>query len=153
MKSLCIKDWLIDSAIIAVFAGVAVLALPLFAALFVTLSLQLGRTLFWVHSIALGDFLPHIIVGSLLGFATARFIRHGKLWLALMPAFLFCLVYGFYFCFGSTPYPWGKTWLDFVIISNWFLLVAAALLCARMVLKRRRLGDAMLQPAAVAPVS
>jgi hypothetical protein len=153
MKSSCTRDWLIDFAIIMVLAGVAVYALPLLAALFLTVSSHLGRTLFWVHSIALGDLLPHFIVGSLLGLATARFIRHQTLWLALMPAVLFCLVYVLYFCFGSVPYPWGKSWQDFVIVSNWLLLVAAALLCARVVLKHRRPDDTTLQPAAAGPVS
>src|ERR1700683_4315516 len=77
-----IGDWLIDSVIVITFAGISAFLLPLVTAWCIALSLHLGRTWYWVHSIALGDFLPNVILGSILGLATARLIRHRKLWLA-----------------------------------------------------------------------
>ncbi len=152
MKSSSTRDWLIDSVIIMILAGIAVFMLPLLSAWFSALSLRLGRTLFWVHSIALDDLLPHVMVGSLLGLATAWLIRHPKLWLAILPTALLCLFYGLYFSFGSTPYPWGHSRFDFVMIGSWMLLVAAALFSGRVVLKRRQRDDPTFQPIAAAPV-
>ncbi|MGD0813995.1 MAG: hypothetical protein ABSA83_10355 [Verrucomicrobiota bacterium] len=160
MKSSYIRDWLIDSAIVVVLAGIAIFLLPLVSAWISEFSFRLARTLrsqhqltlFWVYSIAMFDLLPHFIVGSLMGLATARFIRHQKLWLASMPALLFCLFHFLYYSFGPFPLHWDSWW-TFVIIGDWFLLGAATLLCARVVLRHRRPDDTTLQPVAVAPVN
>ena len=137
MKTPSTKDWLIDSLVVVCLTSVAVFLLPLVSAWFVGISLHLGRTLFWVHSIALGDFLPHIIIGCMLGLVTAWFIRHRALSVALLPAVLLCIFYVLYFSFGPEPYSWGQSRHDFVIICSWLLLIIAALFCARLVLQRR----------------
>lgn len=138
MKIANIKNWVIDSLIIGSLAWITTFILPLVSAGFTVISLHIGRTLFWVHSILLGDWLPHIIVGCLLGLVAGRLIRHRKLSIAMLPSVLYCI---FFFCdmsFGAEPYPWGQViWLDLVIVSEWLLLLAASLVCARIVLKKR----------------
>jgi len=139
MKNSSIRDWLIDSVLIAGLTGVAILFEPWLAAWFIRISLHLGRTLFWIHSTVLGDFLPHIIVGALLGTAAAWLVRHRKLSLVLLPAVLFSVIYFLYSVFGSEPYPWGGVfWLDAVIVGDWLLLVITSFICARFVLRRRQ---------------
>ncbi|MGA9451380.1 MAG: hypothetical protein WBW41_08565, partial [Verrucomicrobiia bacterium] len=100
MKYSSIKDWLIDSVIILGLAGTAVFLLPLVSALFGILDVRLGRTLFWVHSTILGDFLPHIIVGALLGTVAGWLVRHRKLSLVLLPSVLFVVFDSLYSVFG-----------------------------------------------------
>ena len=137
MKNPNTKDWLIDSLIVVCLTGIAVFLLPLVSAWFVGISLHLGRTLYWVHSIALGDLLPHIIIGCLLGLVTAWLIRHRTLSVASLPAVLFCIFYGLYFSFGPEPYSWGQSRRDSVLVCSWLLLIIASLFCARFILQRR----------------
>lgn len=139
MKHSSIKDWLIDSVIILGLAGAAVYLLPLVSALFGLLDIRLGRTLFWVHSTILGDFLPHIIVGALLGTVAGWLVRHRKLSLASLPSVLFVVFYFLYSSFGPYPYHWGQVfWLDLRLVGDWLLLLIASLICARFVLRRRQ---------------
>jgi hypothetical protein len=137
MKNTSTKNCLIDSLIVGCLTCVAVFVLPLVSAWFVTISLHLGRTLFWVHSIALSDLLPHAIIGCLLGLVTALLVRHRKLSVALLPAVLICIFYVFYLSFGSDPYHWGQSWHDFVLVGSWLLLIVVSLFCARFVFQRR----------------
>jgi hypothetical protein len=137
MKSSSTKDWLIDSCIVVGLSGIAAFLLPLVSAWCDALSLHLGRTLFQIHSVAVGDLLPHVVIGFFLGFAAAWFIRHRWLSLALLPSVLICAFYALYLSFGPYPYPWGQSRHDFVLVVGWVLLVTASFLCARLVLRRR----------------
>jgi hypothetical protein len=150
MRKSSIRDWLLDSVLIAGLTGVAIFFLPWLEACLVRISLHLGRTLFRVHSTVFGDFLPHIIVGALLGVIAAWLVRHRKLSLALLPSVLFSVFYFLYFSFGAEPYHWGQVlWLDLVIVSDWLLLLIASFVCARFVLRRRQPNNS-LQPTATA---
>ena len=138
MKTSNTKDWVIDSLIIACLVSITAFFLPLVSAWFATISLHLGRTLFWLHLIVLGDLLPHIIIGCLLGLATAWLIRHRKLSIAMLPSVLFCIFYFCYLSFGTEPYYWGRViWLDLVILSDWCLLLVTTFVSAQFVLKKR----------------
>jgi uncharacterized membrane protein YeaQ/YmgE (transglycosylase-associated protein family) len=151
MKQSSIRDWLIDSVLIVGLTGLAMFFLPWLSACFVRISLHLGRTLFWVHSTVLGDFLPHIIVGALLGVIAAWLVRHRKLSLALLPSVLFSVFCFVYFSFGAEAYHWGQVfWLDSVIVGDWLLLLIASFVCARFVLRRRQPNTA-LEPTPTAP--
>ena len=137
MKNPRTRDWLMDSLIVSCLTGIAIYLLPVVSAWFVAISLRLGRSLFWVHSIALGDLLPHIIVGGVLGLLTAWLIRRRALSVALLPAVLLCTFYGLYFSLGSYPHSWGYGRHDLVLVCSWLLLIIASLFCARFVLQRR----------------
>ena len=151
MKKSRIRDWLLDSVLIAGLTVVAIFFLPWLEACLVRISLHLGRTLFWVHSTVFGDFLPHIIVGALLGVIAAWLVRHRRLSLALLPSVLFSVFYFLYFSFGAEAYHWGQVlWLDLIIVSDWLLLILASLFCARAVLRRRQPNTA-LEPTPTAP--
>jgi hypothetical protein len=132
-------------------ASVGVFILPLVASWGVAFSLGLGRMLYWVHSIALGDFLPNVIVGAVMGSTAACFIRNQKLWIASSPALLLCVFYGLYYSFNANPYPWGS-WYDFVVIGSWLVLVSAAVFCAQVILKRRQRGNSSQSPTVFAPI-
>lgn len=139
MKKSIIIDWLIDSIVVAGLTGVAVLFEPWLAACFAVISLHIGRPLFWVHSTVLVDSLPHIIVGALIGTAAASLIRHRRLLVALLPAMLFVVIYLLYSFFGAVTYHWSQVlWLDLVFAGDWLLLILASLICARLVLRKRR---------------
>jgi len=147
MKKSSVRDWLIDSVIIIGLAAASVYLFPLLSALFGILSVHLGRTLFWVHSIMLGDFLPHIIVGALLGIIAAWLVRHRKLLLVLLPSVVFVVFYFLYSVFGAVPYPWGQVlWLDLVWVGDWLLLMIASFICGRFVLRRRQPSTAPSAP-------
>lgn len=154
MKTTKAVDSLIDAVLAVGLAGIAAnFLLPLVSAWCAALSLHLGRTLFRVHSIALGDFAPHIITGIVLGVVTASLIRHRRLSLALLPSILLCVFYALYFSFGPYPHPWGTALSrDIVLVADWLLLIAASLLCARLILPRRQANKA-LQATAAAPGS
>lgn len=92
MKSARGRDWLIDALIVGPAATAAILVLPLVIAWCIPLSLYPGRKLFWVHHIALGDLLPHVLTGSALGAGTALLIQHRKLSVTLLPSILLCLL-------------------------------------------------------------
>ena len=143
MKNPSTKVWLIDSGIVAGLTGVAILLLPLVSAWCAALSLHLGRTLFQIHSVAVGDALPHVMIGCFLGLAAAWLIRHRNLFLALLPPVLVCAFYMLYLSFGPYPHSWGQSWHDFVLVFDWLLLVAASFLCARLILRRREPNHAV----------
>ena len=139
MKISRIRDWLIDSILVAGLTGVAILFEPWLSACFARISLHVGRPLFWVHSTVLVDFLPHIIVGALLGVITGCLVRHQKLLLTLLPSVLFCVVYFLYSVFGAVSYPWGQVLgLDLVFVGDWLLLILASFICGRVVLRKRQ---------------
>jgi len=151
MKKSSVKNWLIDSILVAGLTGVGILLEPWLAACFGVISLHIGRTLFWVHSTVLVDFLPHIIVGALLGAAAAWLVRHKRLLLALLPSGLFVVIDFLYSVFGAVPYPWGQVfWLDLVLVGDWLLVVVASIICARFVLRRRQ-PNTSLEPTPTAP--
>jgi hypothetical protein len=150
MKSSSIKDWLIDSVIIIGLAVAAVYLLPLLSACIDALSLHFGRTLFWVRFIALDNLLPPVVIGSLLGLAAAWLIRHRKLYIACLPAVAVSAFYALYSVFGPVQIPWSWSWFDFVIIGGWLLLIAASLLCAWFILRKRQPNTA-LEPTPTAP--
>jgi len=138
MKKSSTRDWLIDSVVIIGLAAASVYLLPLVTALFGILSIRLGRTLFWVHSIILCDFLPHIIVGAMLGIIAAWLVRHRKLSVVLLPSVFFVVFDSLYSVFGAVTYPWGKVWwFDLAFVGDWLLLMIASFLCGRFVLRRR----------------
>jgi hypothetical protein len=139
MKTSSIRDWLIDSVVIAGLTVVAIFFLPLLSACFGLISLYLGRTLFWVHFTVLDEFLPHIIVGALLGSVTAWLVRHRSLSLAVLPSVLFSLFYFLNSVFGAEPYSWGRVfWLDSIFAGDWLIMVIASIICAGFVLRRRQ---------------
>ena len=139
MKKSSTRDWLIDSVIIICLAAASVYLLPLVSALFGILSVRLGRTLFWVQSTVLCDFLPHIIIGALLGVIASWLVRHRKLLLLLLPSVLFVAFYFLYSVFGAVPYPWGQVWwLDLRFVGDWLLLMMASFICGRFVLRKRQ---------------
>jgi hypothetical protein len=151
MKKSSIIDWLIDSILIAGLTGVAILLEPWLAACFAMISLHIGRPLFWVHSTVLVDFLPHTIVGALIGTVAAWLVHHRKLSLALLPSVLFVVVYFLYSVFGAVRYDWGQVlWLDLVFVGDWLLLILASFICARVVLRKRQPNTA-LEPTPTAP--
>ena len=151
MKKSSIGDWLIDSVIIIGLAAASVYLLPLLSALFGILSVRIGRTLFWVQSTILCDFLPHIIVGASLGTVAGWLVRHRKLSIASLPSVLFVAFYFLYSSFGPYPYPWGQVfWLDLRLVGDWLLLLVASFVCARFVLRRRQPNTA-LEPTPTAP--
>jgi hypothetical protein len=129
MKRSCARDWLMDSVMVMLLTGIVVFLLPLICAFFTPF-----------HSIAMVHLLPHAIAGSLPGFAAAWVIRPRTLSLAFLPALLLLLFYLLYMLFGSERYPWGQSRHDFVMVSNWLLLLGAALFCAQIVLWRRNLA-------------
>ena len=96
MKKSSIRGRLIDSVLIVGLTSAGILFEPWLAACFARISLHIGRPLFWFHSTLLVDFLPHIIVGALLGAAAACLVRHRKLLLASLPSVLFVLIYFLY---------------------------------------------------------
>lgn len=139
MKKSCVLNWLIDSVLISGLTCVAIFFEPWLAACFAEISLHLGRPLFWVHSTVLMDFLPHIIVGALLGIIAAWLVRYRKLLLVLLPSVLFVVIYFLYSVFGAVPYHWGQVWwLDLVFVGDWLLLMIASFICGRLVLRRRQ---------------
>lgn len=142
MKALnmLIRAWLIDSLIVLGLAGIAVFLLPWVDGWFCALSLYLGRKLFWLHSVVLVHFLPHVIIGCFLGFTAACIIRHRRLWVAVLPSTLLCVFYLLYQTFGPYPYPWSGGRYDFVIVVSWLILILASLVCARFGLRRRQSG-------------
>jgi hypothetical protein len=144
MKNTNTRDWLIDSVAVLVLAVSGVYLVPLLSAWFAALSLYLDEPIIWPVII-----VPHIIVGSLQGIAAACLIRHRKLFVALLPAILFCVYYVLLYCF---LYRWGRSWLDIVIICSWLLLMAASFLSAPFILRRRE-PDKSLQATAAAPSS
>jgi hypothetical protein len=150
MKNSSIKDWLIDSVIIIGLAVAAVYLLPLLSACIDALSLHFGRTLFWVRFIALDNLLPYIIIGSLLGLVAGWLIRHRRLALASLPSVLLCMFYVLYMSFGPIRYPWGQSWMDWVIVGSWLFLIAASLLSAWLILRKRQPNTA-LEPTPTAP--
>jgi hypothetical protein len=151
MKISSIRDWLIDSLLIAGLTYVATLFEPWLAACFGTISVHIGRPLYWVHSTVLVDFLPHIIVGALLGIIAAWLVRHRKLLLVLLPSVLFVVFDFLYASFGPYPYHWGQVWwLDLVFVGDWLLLTTASFICGRFVLRRRQPNTA-LEPTPTAP--
>jgi hypothetical protein len=131
-------DWLFDLTVVAGLSGAAVFLLPCLTGWLSPLSFRLGQTLFWVHAIALGHLLPHLITGTLLGLAAGWLIRHQRLALALLPAIVLCAFYLLYLTFGPYPYSWGRSLLDLIFVGNWLALVAAAFLGARIGLRRRQ---------------
>ena len=137
MKSPNARGRLMDLVLVVSLTVVAVFFLPSLSAWCAAVSLHLGRTLFWVHSIALGHLLPHLVIGGLLGFIAACLVRHRKLSVALLPSVLLCLFYVLYLSFGPYPYPWGQSRQDLVLIASWLLLVITSFLCARWILGRR----------------
>jgi hypothetical protein len=92
--------WLIDSSVVVGLTGIAVFFLPWVSACCAALSLHLGRTR--VLLAAVGDLLPHLIVGCFLGLVAAWLIRHRKLSLALLPSILVCVFYALT-CKGVRP--------------------------------------------------
>jgi len=150
MKTTKAMDSLIDAVLVIGLAGLAAnFLLPLVSAWCATLSLHFGRTLFWVHSVALGDVAPHILTGIVLGVVTASLIRHRRLSLALLPSILLCVFYVFFLSFGPYPHPWGAVFSrDIVLVADWLLLIAASLLCARLILRRRQANNSLQATAA-----
>jgi len=136
MKNSATKDWLIDGVVILALAGVSVFVLPMVSACCATLSLHVGRRPLLLVLMALDNLLPSILVGAALGIIAAALLRHRRLALALLPAVFLCLFYVSYDFFG--PYPLGRSWFDIVFVGSRLLLVAASLLCARVVLRRRQ---------------
>ena len=128
-----VKNNLIDAFVVIGVTCISIYLLPAVAALFVLLSLKLGRTLFFVHHFILCDFLPHITIGLLQGAITARFVRNRHLFLATLPAISLVAFYAIYFSFwGLLSFVW---WYKVVIILSWLLLIISAFLSARWVLK------------------
>jgi hypothetical protein len=120
-----IKQWLFDIALIVTLTGVAAFLLPVAAALSAE-----------ILSMRLAYFVPHIVVGCLLGVLTSLAIRHKFVWVAILPAILLLVITVAWLCFGS-HYSWGKSRQDLVFIGSWFLLVCTNAICARFVLKYR----------------
>ena len=143
MKNPSTKNWLIDSLIVGCITGIAVFLLPLVLDCSNVISEHLrhslysGHSLFWVHtflwiqSFALGELLSYVIVGCMLGLATAWLIRHRKLALASLPAILLCIFYFLFFSFVGEHHSRGQLRPDVVLVCNWLLLVIASLFCAR----------------------
>ena len=148
-----LKDWLIDSVIVLILAGVVVFILPLAVALDAEVSfralprgfgaflpkLHLARI--WIHPIdflAFSDFPSHILIGSVIGLVAGAFLRHRRLWLAALPAALLCLIYVWHSSFGPDPYPSADSWRDFTLIADWLLFLATTLICARIMFHHRK---------------
>lgn len=145
MKNPSLKDWLIDIVVVVGMGSVAVFWLPLVAAWCIMFSSLLGRTSVSVHSIVLGDLLPHVLIGCFLGYVTAWFVRHQKVVVAISPSVILSTFYLFYNSLGPLPYPWSRSWLDVVLVADELLLIAASWMCAWYVLKRRQ-SKQSLQP-------
>jgi hypothetical protein len=159
MKTSSLIDWLIDSLVIIGLAGIGVYILPLWSPndpnglLNKHLANHVGPTLYWVLWLTL--YLIHfVIIGCLLGSAASWLTRHRKLFIASLPSVLICLYYvifkHFQHGFWLVPNAWGWFWIHFVLTGRWFLLVAASLICARFILRRRQPNTA-LEPTPTAP--
>jgi predicted branched-subunit amino acid permease len=159
MKSPSTRDWLIDSVIIIGLAGIGVYILPLWSPndpnglLNKHLANHVGPTLYWFLWLTL--YLIHFaIIGCLLGSAAGWLTRHRELSIASLPSVLLCLFYvivkRFKHGFWGVPNFLGWFWIHFFIIGRWFLLIAASLICARFILRRRQ-PNKSLQPTATAP--
>ena len=143
MKNPSVRDWLIDFVVVVCLPAVAVFLLPLFTAWFTPTSLRFGQIAFF----AVGQLLPHTVIGCSLGVVAARLIRHRTVYVALLPSVLVCGFYVLYLSFGPIAYHWAQSRYDFVLIASWLLLVTASFLCARFILRRRQPNHS-LQPTA-----
>lgn len=135
-----LSKWLLDSLAIVVIAGCGILLLPVVTGWLSGISLRVGRTMFWLHFIILSEFLPHVIVGSFQGFIAGWVIQHRRLTLLVAPALLCAVFYLLFISFGSVPYTysWGRSWWDFIVVSNSLVLVVSAALSGFFMLRCRR---------------
>lgn len=148
MKNPKINDWLTDSVTITGLTVATVYLLPRLSALLGMDLFHPALPLFWVRWLT-AQLLPYLIVGSLLGLAAGWLIRHRRLSLALLPPVLVGVIYLLYLTFAAEPYPWGNVlWVDLLIAGDGLLMLVAAFVCARLVLRRRQSAarEPMLNP-------
>ena len=132
-----VKNWLIDSAIVLVLTWTGDSLLGFVEVEFTSFLFRRSHTLL----VLLADFFPCIIIGCFVGSIAACFIRHRKLFLALLPSVLICLIEVVPKALAYGEYPWFYlSWVS-TFVGSWLCFIGASFLSGWFVLWRRCLTN------------